>query len=45
MMEVRTHLELAKRLAFADPERVEAALSLCDEISRMLTVLRRRLGG
>jgi four helix bundle protein len=45
LMEVRTHLELAKRLAFADPDRVATALSLCDEISRMLTVLRRRLGG
>jgi four helix bundle protein len=45
LMEVQTHLELARRLDFADPTRIQAALSLCDEISRMLTVLRRRLGG
>ena len=44
-MEVQTHLELAARLEFADSPRIQAALSLCDEISRMLTVLRRRLGG
>jgi four helix bundle protein len=45
LMEVQTHLELARRFDFADPTRIQAALSLCDEISRMLTVLRRRLGG
>lgn len=44
-MEVQTHLELAKRLDFADPTCIQTALSLCHEISRMLTVLRRRLGG
>jgi four helix bundle protein len=43
LMEVQTHLELARRLDFADPIGVQRALSLCDEISRMLTVLRRRL--
>jgi four helix bundle protein len=43
LMEVQTHLELARRLDFADPSRIHSALSLCDEISRMLTVLRRRL--
>ena len=45
LMEVQTHLELAGRLQFADKSRIAHALSLCDEISRMLTVLRRRLGG
>ena len=43
LMEAQTHLELAKRLDFADSTRIQGALSLCDEISRMLTVLRRRL--
>jgi four helix bundle protein len=43
LMEVQTHLELARRLDFADSARIHSALSLCDEISRMLTVLRRRL--
>jgi four helix bundle protein len=45
LMEVQTHLELARRLKFADPARIQVAVSLCDEISRMLTVLYRRLGG
>ena len=45
LMEVQTHLELARRLDFADPARIDTALSLCDEISRMLTTLRRRLEG
>ena len=45
LMEVQTQLELAIRLEFADRSRIDHALSLCDEISRMLTVLRRRLGG
>jgi four helix bundle protein len=45
LMEVQTHLELALRLEFADPARITTALSLCEEISRMLTALRRRLGG
>ena len=45
LMEVQSHLDLARRLGFADATRVSTALSLCDEISRMLTVLRRRLEG
>jgi four helix bundle protein len=45
LMEAQTHLELARRLDFADATRIARTLSLCDEISRMLTVLRRRLGG
>jgi four helix bundle protein len=43
LMELQTHLELSHRLGFVDPPRIQRALSLCDEISRMLTVLRRRL--
>ena len=45
LMEVQTHLELARRLSLADSAGIDTALSLCDEIGRMLTVLRRRLGG
>jgi four helix bundle protein len=45
LMEVQTILELAQRLHFADATKARAALGLCDEISRMLTRLRQRLGG
>ena len=41
--EAETLLKVAIRLGYATTERVSEALRLAEEISRMLTVLRRRL--
>ena len=43
LMEVDTFLEIAQRLGYADPARLSASFALIEEISKMLTVLRRRL--
>ena len=43
LRELETHLELAKRLGIAPPERVDLLLTDADEIGRMLHVLISRL--
>ncbi len=41
--EVETFLQLAVRCDLVKPDHVQAALSLADELGRMLNVLRQRL--
>ena len=43
LKELESHLLSLERLGYASGARIDRALSLCDECSRMLTVLRRRL--
>ena len=43
LKEVESHLLSLERLGHASGPRLNRALALCDECSRMLTVLRRRL--
>ena len=43
LKEVETYLEAGRMLHFASVEDLQTATHLADEISRMLTVLRRRL--
>lgn len=42
-MEVETHLELSKRVGLIPETKLTQLLSICDEISRMLTGLRKAL--
>ena len=41
--EVETHLHIARVLQLATPEQLTRATTLCDEVGKMLTVLRRNL--
>lgn len=43
LMESETYLLLARRLGFGDVSEIERIVAEIDEISRMLTVLRRRV--
>src|SRR5690349_7810776 len=43
LKEVESHLLSLERLGYASGPRLDRALALCDECSRMLAVLRRRL--
>ena len=44
LAEVETHLLVAQRVGYVDRTALRPALSLCDEVSRMLTAIRARLG-
>jgi four helix bundle protein len=43
--EVESHLEAAHRLGYVNEQDLRRAISLADEVSRMLLVMIRRLGG
>lgn len=43
LQELETLLEIAERLGYADREKLEGLRRLCDEVSRMLSGLRKAL--
>jgi four helix bundle protein len=43
LMELETHLLIAERLSYVNPDKVNALLKQTDEISRMLSTLKQKL--
>ena len=44
LSELHTHLTVAERVGYIDADDAAPALAVCDELGRMLTALKTRLG-